>query len=497
MHYFRYLLYAIYFQFSITLSSCEEDENLDFPNGFLLGSATAAYQVEGAWNISDKGENVWDRFTHANPTKIYDKSNGDVACDSYHKYKDDIQLLKKMGLDFYRFSLSWSRILPTGYANVVSKDGIQYYNVLLDELEKNNIQPFVTLYHWDHPQVFQDLGGWTNEAMVDFFGDYARIVFKKLGHRIKLFATINEPYEVCRQGYYFGAFAPGLQLGRHAEYLCTHNIIKAHARAYHIYNDEFRTEQNGKIGIVLNTYFYYSKYKNDTVSNEIAFQFSFGRYANPIFSKVGDYPANVKQRIAENSHFEGLPRSRLPKFSKKWIDYIKNTFDFIGLNHYTSYLVEPTLPSNKTVYENDDGIIYSQDESWPKTSSKWLRAVPQGMLDTLRKIKEDYGNPPLYITENGVSDTGTLDDTQRIEYLYSYMKATLTAIKSYGCNVEGYIIWSLLDNFEWDRGYSEKFGLIHIDFNHPNRTRTPKKSVTWLSNVARTRKLQPVSINNV
>ena len=189
------------------------------------------------FTVKDKGENVWDHFTHTKPEKILNGSNADMACDSYHKYKEDVQMLKNLNvsklssefvtrdclrninlygilcqMDFYRFSLSWSRILPTGYANVVSKDGIRYYHAVLDELEKNNIEPLVTLYHWDHPQVFQELGGWTNEVMVDLFGDYARVVFKEFGYRIKKFATMNEPIEVCTQGLYSGSFPPGNKL---------------------------------------------------------------------------------------------------------------------------------------------------------------------------------------------------------------------------------------------------------------------------------------------
>lgn len=274
-------------------------------------------------------------------------------------------------MNFYRFSLSWPRILPTGYSNVVSKDGIAYYHRLLDELEKHNITPMVTLYHWDHPQLFQYMGGWTNEIIVELFADYARIVFEEFGDRVKIFSTINEPGTVCENGYFLGTHAPGilitlmfailsiildicdidrqsifplpfffvfifyyyhanfflfrkgLKLGRYGEYLCNQNILKAHARAYHIYDEEFKAKQKGQVGIVLNIINYWSKNKSDVVSNEVAFQFNFGIYAHPIFSKDGDWPTVIKQRVNDNSKFEGLPRSRLPSFSKEWIDYIK------------------------------------------------------------------------------------------------------------------------------------------------------------------------------
>ncbi|XP_014208575.1 myrosinase 1-like [Copidosoma floridanum] len=484
-----YCLFISLFYY-ISLVHADED-NWIFPDGFLIGAATSAYQIEGAWNTSDKGESVWDRFTHADSGRIEDGSNGDVAADSFHRYKEDVQLLKQLGVDFYRFSLSWTRILPTGYANVISKVGIKYYHDLLDELEKNDIKPFVTIYHWDHPQLFQDMGGWASEAMVDLFGDYARVVFKEYGHRVKFFFTINEPDVICETGYYLGIKAPGLQLGRYGQYVCAHNLLKAHARAYHIYNEEFRAQQKGKIGIVIHSHYYYSKYGNDTVSEDVAWQFAFGKYAHPIFSKEGDYPDSIKRRIAENSKFEGLLRSRLPTFSREWVDYIKGTSDVLGFNHYNSYNVEPILGSNKTIYENDDGLVYTHDPKWPKTPTSWLRIVPSGLLDNLRKIKDNYGDIEVYITENGIADTGELTDTQRMGYLYSYMKAMLTAIKTFGCNVKAYTVWSLLDNFEWQNGYKERYGLFHVDFTDENRTRSPKKSVPWLTNVIKTRNLQP------
>ncbi|XP_023245728.1 myrosinase 1-like [Copidosoma floridanum] len=481
------------------LVSVFAEVDLSFPDGFLIGCSTSAYQIEGAWNISDKGENAWDRFTHSKPWKIVDNSSGDVACDSYHKYKEDVEALKKLGMDFYRFSLSWTRILPTGHSNVVSEDGIEYYNNLINELLKHNITPFVTIYHWDHPQKFQDMGGWSNEAMVNWFGDYARVVFRAFGDRVKIFSTINEPHDVCRQDIlHKGSFSLALGATNNknvysteTEYLCTHNIIKAHARAYHIYNEEFRSKQNGHIGIVLNTFYFYPVHKSDSISDEVAFQFAFDRYAHPIYSRDGDYPPLVKQRVAENSKFEGLERSRLPTFSKKWIKYIKGTFDFLGVNHYTSRLVEPAPRINYTIYPNDDGIIYSKDPAWPNTPSSWLQVVPEGLEDTLIKIKNKYGNVAVYVTENGISDNGILEDYQRIEYHYLYMASMFKAIKNHGCNVKGYSVWSLLDNFEWKVGYTERFGLFQVNFTDLNRTRIAKKSVDWFKDVLKNKRVMP------
>ncbi|XP_046486759.1 myrosinase 1-like [Neodiprion pinetum] len=472
---------------------CHDDDYLTFPEGFRIGAAGASYQIEGGWNASDKGHSVWDNFTHREPWRIVDNSNGDIACDSYHKYKEDVKWLKEIGLDHYRFSLSWSRILPTGYADKVSEDGIRYYKNLIDELLRNSIEPLVTLYHWDHPQVIEEQGGWMNDMIVKWFGDYARVVFRELGPKVKIFATINEPNSFCTEGYEDGCKAPGKQLAPTGGYMCGHNVLKAHARAYHIYDREFRKSQNGKIGIVIPCGGQIAKNPGDNASVETSFQFGCGWMAHPIFSKTGDYPEVMKRNIDRNSKNEGYPRSRLPKFSPNWIKYIRGTSDYFGLNHYTTFEVSPRTKKPDDVWALDSGLEKSVDPSWPRTASAWLRVTPFGFGDILRQIKDEYENPPVYILENGVSDSGTLTDHQRIGYFYSYLKELITAVKQDGCNVPLYTMWSLLDNFEWNRGYTERFGILHVDFNSSNRTRTPKLSVDWWKNVLRTRKLQPVT----
>lgn len=271
-------------------------------------------------------------------------------------------------VDHYRFSLSWSRILPTGYADKVSHDGIQYYKNLIDELHRNGIEPVVTLYHWDHPQIIEDQGGWTNDMIVKWFGDYARVVFRELGPKVKIFSTINEPNAFCTEGYEDGCKAPGIrelffnstkkrnfttvfswgqsqsqitsgkQLAPTGGYACGHNVLKAHARAYRIYDREFRRTQNGKIGIVIPCGGQMPKIPGDNASVELSFQFNCGWMAHPIFSKTGDYPEIMKLRVAHNSETEGYPRSRLPQFSENWIRYIrslalrnlKNTYNFFN-----------------------------------------------------------------------------------------------------------------------------------------------------------------------
>ncbi|XP_047356136.1 myrosinase 1-like isoform X2 [Vespa velutina] len=425
--------------------------NMEFPEGFQLGVATASYQIEGAWNTNGKGVNIWDVFTHDNKSKIRDHSNGDVACDSYHKYKEDVQLISDIDADFYRFSLSWSRILPNGFSNVVNEEGLNYYKNLIDELLAKDIQPHVTIYHWDLPENLEKLGGWTNELIIEYFVDYARIVFKELGPKVKLFYTINEPAILCGEGYGSITKAPGKNLTEIGSYLCMHNVLKAHAKVYHMYDKEFRSEQKGLISIVVSCSAYFAKNENDLEAEEIAYQFLCGWLSHPIYSKTGDYPEIMKNRIAENSRIQGYSKSKLPEFTPEWIEYIQGTSDFFALNHYTSNLVEIVPKGPNDPWYGESGVKFSYDPKWPSSGSSWLKIVPEGF----RKI----------------------------------LNAMLQAIYEDGCNIKGYTAWSLLDNFEWENGYLEKFGLVQVDFASPNRTRTPKMSMEWYKNVIKQRKI--------
>ncbi|XP_012218638.1 myrosinase 1-like [Linepithema humile] len=467
------------------------NDTLSFPQGFLLGTATSAYQIEGGWNINGKGESVWDRWTHDNPNLILDHSNGDVACDSYHKYKEDVQLLKDMEVDFYRFSVSWTRILPTGYPNVINQDGINYYKNLINELLANNIEPFITLYHWDHPEYLDKMGGWTNSLMVEWISNYARVVFKELGPKVKYFTTINEPADVC-QGVATDKVAPGKNLGSPGKYLCMHNILKAHAKIYHIYQTEFRKQQKGQVGIVISCPGAFPKTPNDTAAVDAIFQFVCGWVAHPIFSKTGDYPEIIKAHIADNSKLDGYPASLLPTFSPKWVQYIKGSADFFGLNHYTSKLVETVPRVEGERWYDYSGVKQTIDPSWPKSAADWLRVVPDGLRQVINLISKQYDRPPIFVMENGFADECCTSDSSRISYLRSYMKAMLSAIYEDGCNVKSYTAWSLLDNFEWADGYKVRFGLVNVDFTNPNRTRTPKLSMNWYKTVIKTRRIDSI-----
>nr|XP_022915417.1 myrosinase 1-like [Onthophagus taurus]XP_022915423.1 myrosinase 1-like [Onthophagus taurus]XP_022915431.1 myrosinase 1-like [Onthophagus taurus]XP_022915440.1 myrosinase 1-like [Onthophagus taurus]XP_022915449.1 myrosinase 1-like [Onthophagus taurus]XP_022915458.1 myrosinase 1-like [Onthophagus taurus] len=466
---------------------------LQFPSNFKFGVATSAYQVEGAWNLSGKGENIWDYAVHRTPNVIQDGTNGDIACDTYHHTEGDVQLLKQLGVNFYRISLSWSRILPTGFKNKINPDGIRYYNELLDALTANGIEPMVSLFHWDLPQPLQDLGGWTNPLMADYFLEYVRIAYENFGDRVKYWITFNEPSVLCAGSYEGGllALAPFLKSRGVGLYLCGHTLLIAHAKAYHLYDKEFRKSQKGKIGISLQGIWYEpsSSSKENVQAANQRLQMEFGWFAHPIFSKKGDYPPIMKERISFMSKQENFAQSRLPEFTPAEISYIRGTSDYFGFNHYTSAYAVPANISGGPSQDSDFGSSLSQDPLWEAGASWWIRSVPWGFGNILKWIKNEYGNPEVIITENGFSDKGGLQDCRRINYHYKYLEALLNAIHNEGCNISGYTAWSFMDNFEWTGGYSKKFGLIRVDFESPERTRTLKMSAYAYRNIIETKKI--------
>ncbi|KAJ8943035.1 hypothetical protein NQ318_022579, partial [Aromia moschata] len=447
-----------------------------------------------AWNEDGKGENVWDYLLHNYPELSTDGSNGDVACDSYHKYKEDVALLKYLGVDHYRFSISWSRILPEGFSYKINDAGVQYYKNLIKELKDNGIEPLVTIFHWDTPQPIHEAGGWTSEFVVDYFADYARVCFKLFGDDVKYWITFNEPKQICQQGYGAGVKAPAVKSPGIGEYLCAHNVIKSHAKAWRIYDEEFRSTQNGIVGITIDTPWFEPNTTSDedVMAAERQLQFEFGWYANPIFN--GDYPEIMKIRVAMRSKLEGFTTSRLPAFTEEEIVYINGTYDFLGLNHYSSYYTT-TVPEPEIgdpSWEKDTAVEDFQDPSWSGSASEWVKFTPWGLRKLLKWIKDTYHDPPIIITENGISDNGTLgadmdDESLRTHYVKYYLSNIRDAMEKDVVNVFGYTVWSLLDNLEWTKGFTEKFGLYQVDFNNPNRTRTAKKSATFYKNVINTR----------
>lgn len=452
------------------------------PAGFKFGVATAAYQIEGGWNASGKGESIWDRFTHTRNDKIEDHSTGDVACDSYHLWKEDIKMIKDLGVDFYRFSLSWTRILPTGFSNKINPDGVNYYNNLINALIENGIEPMVTLYHWDLPQPLQDLGGWTNFLIADYFADFAKLAYQLFGDRVKSWITINEPTSICVNVYEDNLNAPDVKMPGIGTYLCDKTILLAHAKAYHVYQKEFKNTQNGLVGITIDSIWAEPKTKNqsDIEAADREMQMSFGCYAHPIFSKGGDYPEIMTTTIAQLSAKQNFSRSRLPPLSADEIEMVKGSADFLGLNNYNTWLVSSKERNISEIsFYVDKGTFLDKDPKWPDPL-----ITPWGFRKLINWVKDQYNNPLVYITENGIGQTTvSLNDTRRIKFLKENIEAVFDAANIDRCNVTKYTVWSIMDNMEWYQGYTKKFGLYQVDFEDPKRTRVPRKSAEFYKNV--------------
>ncbi|XP_061227072.1 lactase-like protein [Neopsephotus bourkii] len=458
------------------------------PSGFLWGVGSSAYQTEGAWDKDGKGPSIWDAFTHKKG-KVFRNETGDSACDGYYKVKDDIQLLKELKVNHYLFSISWPRIIATGIkTEQVNEKGIQFYNDTINSILENNIIPIVSPYHWDLPQVLHKrYSGWQNISMKNYFNDYANLCFEKFGDRVKHWITFSDPWAVTVKGYDTGEHAPGLKLGGCGTYKAAHHLIKAHAKVWHSYNDTWRSKQQGMVGISLTSGWgepIDPHSQTDKAAAERYIQFHLGWFANPIYK--GDYPEVMKNYVGKKSSQQGLGTSRLPTFSAQEKTYIKGTSDFLGIGHFTTRYVLQNFPSVQVPsYHTDYDLTELVDPKWPAPGPKWLYFVPWGFRRLLNFIKTQYGNPLIYVIENGVSDKiqcTQLCDEWRIEYLKGYINEILKALND-GVNVKGYTAWSLLDKFEWNKGFSERFGFYCIDFTKKNKPRYPKASVDYYKKI--------------
>ncbi|CAG9118590.1 unnamed protein product [Plutella xylostella] len=469
-----------------------------FPDDFLFGAATASYQIEGAWNEDGKGENIWDRLTHRDPSPIADNSTGDVAADSYHNIDRDVEMMRELGLDAYRTSLSWSRILPTGFADHINEAGVNYYNRLFDEMLKYNIQPVITLCHWDLPQPLQDLGGLANPLFPEWFEDYSRVAYEAFGDRVKFWVTFNEPTQICLLGYGDTSMAPELGAGGIGEYMCAKNLLLAHAKAYHLYDSEYRSTQAGQVGLAIHITYNQplTDSEEDRIASELYNQATIGIYSDPIFAAEPGWPKELKQKIAEKSAAQGFPRSRLPELTDEEAKLIHGSSDYYGINHYTTLKVASAVNvSGRRVPSlmddiDAEAIRNGTGENWMQAASYWLFLHPESMSKVFEMLQERYKDQVYYIMESGWSTAGGLVDDDRVTYYRTVLNSMLDAMEA-GARVKGYMAWSLMDNFEWKRGYTEKFGFYEVDLEDPARTRTPRKSAFVYKHIIKTRIIDP------
>jgi beta-glucosidase len=430
---------------------------LRFPTNFVWGAATAAYQIEGAWNEDGKGESIWDRFSHT-PGNIINADTGDVACDHYHRYPEDIALMRQLGLKAYRFSVSWPRVLPTGLGRV-NPAGLDFYDRLVDALLEANIEPFITLHHWDFPQVLHDRGGWINRDNLPYFADYAALMVKRLGDRIRRWATFNEPDDIAEAGYGSGEHAPGVKNDWKRARQVIHNLMVAHGLAVQTLR---AINPALEVGIVLGQWGLdpASDDPTDIAAADLAWNSQRTAFLHPIFR--GHYHSLMIDAFSDH----------LPEIKSGDMALISQKLDFLGINSYSR------------------GVIGAQGVTSPVPGSEytdmgWEVCAP-AFRRMLNRINKDYNLPPIYITENGaafpdvVTVDGKIHDERRLDYLRQHFTQVRLAMQD-GVDVRGYFVWSLLDNFEWGHGNAKRFGLIRVDYD--TLKRTIKDSGEWYSRV--------------
>jgi beta-glucosidase len=422
-----------------------------FPSDFVWGAATAAYQVEGAATDDGRGESIWDRFS-ATPGKVVNGDTGALACDTYHRYAEDIGLMRSLGIGAFRLSVAWPRILPEGRGRV-NRAGLDFYDRLVDDLLANGLDPYVTLYHWDLPQVLEDRGGWPARETVEAFEEYTEVVVATLGDRVRHWITQNEPWVVSWLGYGLGLHAPGRTSEQDA-LAAGHHLLLAHGRAAQILRREAPAAEVG-IAIDLVPTYPFSDAEADVEAARQSDGFRNRWFLDPVLGH--GYPDDTLERYA------GI----LPTIEDGDMETIAAPLDFLGVNYYTRNVVRA-------------GVGEVATEGAEHTEMGW-EVYPGGLYALLVRLHAEYELPDLYITENGAAfpdarQNGRVPDPRRISYLEGHLDALASAIAE-GVPVRGYFLWSLLDNFEWAFGYSRRFGIVYVDFD--TLERVPKDSFAW------------------
>ncbi|KPL91698.1 MULTISPECIES: GH1 family beta-glucosidase [Herpetosiphon] len=445
-----------------------------FPSDFLWGSATSSYQIEGAAFADGRSESIWDRFCKQ-PGAIIDQSNGDIACDHYNRYRDDVALMARLGLQAYRFSVAWPRVLPNG-RGAVNQAGLDFYRRLVDELLQHNIRPFVTLYHWDLPQILEDQGGWPVRATAEAFVEYADAVSRALGDTVKDWITHNEPWCAGLLGYQNGEHAPGRKNWNDG-LKASHHLLLSHGWAVDVIR---RNVPQASVGITLNfTPAMPASRSTEDLNATRHFDGFFNRwFLDPVYGR--EYPADMVRDYTELGY---LPNG---------LDFVQDgdykamaaTTDFLGVNYY----------SRAVLHDPKTGTAPKLDSEY--TDIGW-EVYPQGLGDLLKRLAFAYNPGKIYVTENGASyndgpdANGEVNDTRRTQYLHDHLSVCSDAIAA-GVPLAGYFVWSLMDNFEWAKGYSQRFGVVWV--NYETQERIPKASAHWYSRVVKANAVQPLEV---
>jgi beta-glucosidase len=456
-------------------SRTKEEEMARFPEGFLWGTATASYQVEGAVGEDGRGASIWDTFSHT-PGKVYRGDTGDIACDQYHRLEEDLDLMVDLGIQAYRFSVAWPRIQPEG-SGAANQKGLDYYRRLVDGLRGRSIEPMLTLYHWDLPQALEDRGGWTSRETSGRFAEYTGIVYEALGDSVRFWITLNEPWVSAWMGYGMGRHAPGIEEVSKA-LAATHHLLLGHGLA--LENLRALGHENNQLGITLNLSDVRAA-SGDAADLEAARRVDGNAnrlYLDPLFR--GSYPEDMLEHYRPESDFGFVREGDLEKISQP--------IDFFGVNYY----FRNTVVDGRRGSELATAMRFAElnaatvlPEGVETTAMGWP-VEADGLTELLVRLHEEYTRVPIYITENGravydyVDPEGDVDDAERVAFLDAHFRAAHAAMER-GVDLRGYMVWSLLDNFEWAEGYSKRFGIVFVDYG--TQRRIPKMSARWYREV--------------